>query len=174
MLLNDVKLLIRDVPDFPEKGIVFKDITPVLQSPEAFRSVVDLLCEPYQGVKVDSIAGIESRGFIFGAAMAMKLGCTFVPIRKKGKLPYSTLEESYSLEYGRATLEIHTDAVKKKEKVVVVDDLLATGGTACASANLLKKLDAEIVGISFMIELAFLGGKEKLKGYEINSLIKVD
>jgi len=174
MQLKEIEAIIRDIPDFPEKGIIFKDITPVLQSPEAFKTVIDMMCAPYRNKQIDAIAGIESRGFIFGAAMALELNCAFVPIRKKGKLPYKTIEKSYSLEYGTATIELHTDAVSKGDKVVIVDDLLATGGTAAAAIALVEKLEAEVVAVSFMIELVFLSGKDKLPEDIVSSLIKVN
>ena len=174
MQIKDIETIIRDIPDFPEKGIIFKDITPVLKNPEAFKTVINMMCEPYRNKQINGIAGIESRGFIFGSAMALELGCSFIPIRKKGKLPYKTIEESYSLEYGTATIEIHTDALSQGDKIVVVDDLLATGGTAAATVALIKKLGGEISGISFMIELAFLNGKDKLPADIVASLIKVD
>ena len=174
MQIKDIETMIRDIPDFPEKGIIFKDITPVLQSPEAFKSVINMMCEPYRNKNINAVAGIESRGFIFGSAMAVELGCSFIPIRKKGKLPYKTLEESYSLEYGTATIEIHTDALSQGDKIVVVDDLLATGGTAAAAAALIEKLGGKVSGISFMIELKFLNGKDKLAHGSVHSLIKVD
>lgn len=165
---------IRDVKDFPKPGIIFKDITPVLKSRELFAEVIDLMCEPYMENPPDYIAGIESRGFIFGAAMAYKLGCGVVPVRKKGKLPYDTLEASYDLEYGSAILEIHADALLKGDRVVIVDDLLATGGTAGAAIELVERLEAEVVGVDFLIELAFLSGREKIKNHKIKTLIVVD
>ena len=173
MKLKEIAKLMRDIPDFPKEGIIFKDITPILQSHEAFESLIDLLCEPYLDNPPDFVAGIESRGFIFGAAMALKLSCGFIPIRKKGKLPYETIEASYSLEYGTATLEIHTDALKKGESVVVVDDLLATGGTAAAGLKLLDALGANVVGIDFVVELCFLSGIDKLLADKVHTLIKI-
>jgi adenine phosphoribosyltransferase len=174
MGLDAVKAAIRDVPDFPKPGIIFKDITPILQSPALFADVVDMLCAPYADSPPDRIAAIESRGFIFGAAMAYKLGCGLVPVRKAGKLPYDTKSESYELEYGEATLEIHVDALEKGERVVIVDDLLATGGTAAATVKLVEGLGAEIAGVDFVIELAFLNGVERLDGLNVRALITVD
>ena len=165
---------IRDIKDFPKPGIIFKDITPILKSKELFAEVIDLMCAPYMDNPPDYIVAIESRGFIFGSAMAYKLGCGVVPVRKKGKLPYETLEASYDLEYGSATLEIHTDALKATDRVVILDDLLATGGTAGAAIELVKELGAEIIGVDFLIELAFLEGRNKISDYKINTLIVVD
>ncbi len=165
---------IRDIKDFPKPGIVFKDITPILKSSELFAEVIDLMCEPYMDNPPDYIVAIESRGFIFGSAMAYKLGCGVVPVRKKGKLPYDTYEASYNLEYGTATLEIHTDALKSSDRVVILDDLLATGGTAAAAVKLVNNLGAEILSIDFLIELAFLEGRKAIENYKINALIVVD
>ena len=174
MSVEKIEAAIRDIMDFPEPGIVFKDITPVLQSAELFAEVIDLMCKPYQDNPPDYIVAIESRGFIFGSAMAYKLGCGIVPVRKKGKLPYATHEVSYDLEYGTATVEIHTDALKENDRVVILDDLLATGGTAGAALKLAEELGADVIGIDFMIELAFLGGRKHFEGYKINSLIVVE
>ena len=174
MGIEKIESAIRDIKDFPKPGIIFKDITPILSSGELFKEVIDIMCEPYLENPPDFIVGIEARGFIFGAAMAYKLGCGTVLVRKKGKLPYQTYEESYELEYGTATLEMHIDALEKGNRVVVVDDLLATGGTVGATVNLIKKFDAEIIGIDFLVELLFLNGREKLAAYPINALIKVD
>ncbi len=173
MNIKDVENKIRDIVDFPEKGIVYKDITPLLQDPKIFEVIIDEMLKNYSGKTPDYIVGVESRGFIFGAVLASKLGCGFIPVRKKGKLPYNTIEESYDLEYGSATLEIHTDAVKKGDKVVIVDDLLATGGTVNATVKLLERLNSEIIGIEFLIELDFLNGREILNNYMVNSLINV-
>lgn len=172
MSIENIKKTIRDIPDFPKPGIIYKDITPILKDNTIFKEIIDLFIEKYKNNKPDYIVGVESRGFIFGAAMAYELGCGFIPVRKKGKLPYTTIEQSYSLEYGEATLEIHSDAVKKGEKVVIVDDLLATGGTVGATVVLLESLGAKIEAIEFLIELAFLDGKSNLKGHKINTLIK--
>ncbi|MCK4761334.1 MAG: adenine phosphoribosyltransferase [Candidatus Aminicenantes bacterium] len=163
---------IRDVPDFPEKGIVFKDITTLLKNTDAFKHVCDLMVEKYHDKEVDKIVGIESRGFIFGSVAAYLLGCGFVPARKPGKLPAETISEDYTLEYGKNTLEIHVDGIKPGEKVVIMDDLLATGGTARAVAKLVEKLKGEILGMEFLIELEFLKGIEKLPGYPVTSYIK--
>lgn len=173
MSIETITSVIRDIPDFPRPGIIFKDITPVLQDKEIFAEIIDLLCEPYLENPPDHIVAIESRGFIFGSPMAYKLGCGIVPVRKKGKLPFNTYEETYELEYGAATVEIHVDALQKGDRVVVIDDLLATGGTAAAAVNLIKKMNAEIIGIDFLLELSFLKGREKLAGFPVNSLIKV-
>jgi adenine phosphoribosyltransferase len=162
---------IRDIPDFPQPGILFKDITPVLSDPRLFAGSIDLLTEHFKPGSIDAVVGIDARGFIFAAAAAYKLQCGFVPVRKKGKLPYRTYEQSYDLEYGSNTIAIHTDAVKAGSRVVLVDDLLATGGTAGAAANLLQRLGANILEVTFLIELSFLKGRERLKGFPVRSLI---
>ena len=174
MSLGTINAAIRDVKDFPKKGIIFKDITPVLKSGKLFHEVVDIIASRYEKNKPDSFAAIESRGFIFGSALAYKLNCGLIPVRKKGKLPYKTIEESYALEYGTATLEIHEDAVRPGEKVVIIDDLLATGGTAGASAKLIERLGGEVAGFEFVIELGFLKGRSNLSKYNVNSIIVVD
>lgn len=163
---------IRDVPDFPKAGIIFKDITTLLDDAAAFKQAVDDLSNHYAGQKIDKIACMEARGFIFGAPLAYTLGTGLAIIRKPGKLPYKTHQLSYELEYGTDTLEIHQDAVLPGEKVLIIDDLLATGGTTWAVVELVKKLKGDIVGIGFLIELAFLNGRDKLEGYDIFSLIK--
>jgi adenine phosphoribosyltransferase len=163
---------IRDVPDFPKKGVVFKDITPVLRDPKLFNAAIDVLADRHIGSKLDAIVVIDARGFIFGSAMAYKLGCGIVPVRKKGKLPHKTVEEHYKLEYGEAVVEVHADALKKGDRVVLVDDLLATGGTAAAAAKLIKALGAKLVEIDFLIELTFLKGRNRLKGYPIYSAVQ--
>lgn len=168
----NLKKLIRDVPDFPKQGIVFKDITPLLKNPKGFKSAVNAMARKYKDRGIHNIVSMESRGFIFGAALALKLGCGFVPVRKKGKLPYKTLKEEYQLEYGTDILEIHEDAVCRDENILIVDDVLATGGTAKAVCSLIEKLGGKIVGLCFLAELSFLNPYEKLKGYEIFSLIK--
>ena len=168
----DLAAIIRDVPDFPEKGIIFKDITTLLKDKEALKYVIDRLVEKYRGKGIDQIVGIESRGFIFGGAAAYLLGCGFVPARKPGKLPAEKISESYTLEYGTNTLEIHSDAIREGDKVLVIDDLLATGGTAAAVAKLVERLKGQVVAIEFLIELEFLKGKDKLKGYTVNSYIQ--
>lgn len=169
--VHDLKNAIRNIPDFPKAGIQFKDITPVLADPHLFAASIDLLTENLDPGSVDAVVGIDARGFIFAAAAAVKLKAGFVPVRKKGKLPYSTYEQSYALEYGTNTIAIHTDAVKPGSRVVLIDDLLATGGTAEAAAELLKKIGANILEINFLIELSFLNGREKLKGFPLRSLI---
>lgn len=165
---------IRDIPDFPKPGIIFKDITPLLQNHSAFQKVIETFHERYKGVKLDAILGIESRGFLFGAPLAHQLGIGFVPIRKKGKLPYKTVEMSYDLEYGSATIEMHIDAIKKGSRVVVIDDLLATGGTANAACELVKKQGGLVHECAFVVELGFLNGREKMKGVNVVSLINYD
>lgn len=174
MSIENIVSVIRDIPDFPKPGIIFKDITPVLKDKDVFAEVIDLLCQSYINNAPDYIVAIESRGFIFGAPMACKLGCGLVLVRKKGKLPYETYEETYELEYGNATVEMHIDSLQKGNRVVVVDDLLATGGTAGAAAKLINKFDAEIIGVDFLMELSFLNGRDTLAGLPVNSLIKVD
>ena len=168
----DLRSVIRDVPDFPKKGIVFKDITTLLKDVEAFRQAVNELCAPYRGKKLDAIVGVESRGFIFGGAMAVDLGVGFVPARKPGKLPAEKVKEEYALEYGTDAVELHRDAIQKGMQVLVVDDLLATGGTAAATVRLVEKLGGTVMGIAFLIELSFLGGREKLKDVPIHVLIE--
>jgi len=162
---------IRNIPDFPKEGIQFKDITPVLADPRLFAGAIDQLTARFEPGMVDAVVGIDARGFIFAAAAAYRLKCGFVPVRKKGKLPFQTYEESYDLEYGSNTIAIHTDAVKSGSRVLLIDDLLATGGTAVAAANLLQRLDVKILELSFLIELSFLKGRERLKGYPVRSLV---
>lgn len=166
-----LKGVIRDVPDFPKAGIIFKDITPVLENKDAFKKVIDSLCERYSGKKIGAFVGIESRGFIFAAPLAYLLGASCVLVRKKGKLPYKTIEKSYSLEYGTATIEMHIDSVKKGEQVVVIDDLLATGGTASAACELVKQQGGKIHECAFVVELTFLNGRDKLNE-KVHSLVK--
>jgi adenine phosphoribosyltransferase len=163
---------IRAIEDFPKPGILFRDITTLLKDKDAFAGSIDQLAAHYKKEKIDFVAAMEARGFIFGATLAYKLGVGFVPVRKKGKLPAKTRSQTYTLEYGTDTLEIHEDALKSGDKVLIVDDLLATGGTAKAVADLVKQSGAEIIGIAFLIELADLKGIEKLKGYPVFSLIK--
>lgn len=170
--LEKLKAAIRDVPDFPKKGIIFKDITPVLKNGELFSIAVEKMVEPFKNKKIKSIVAIEARGFILGGAIAYILNCGMIPVRKTGKLPSKTYSVTYELEYGTDTLEIHTDAVNKGDRILLVDDLLATGGTAESVCKLIEKSGGEIAGISFLIELAFLKGREKLKNYPIFSLIK--
>jgi len=162
---------IRDVPDWPKEGILFRDITPLLADPKAFAAAIDALCTGFTEADIEYVAAVEARGFIFGAAVARKLGAGFVPIRKKDKLPFKTESVSYDLEYGTDTLEVHNDAVKKGAKVLMVDDLLATGGTMAAACKLIEKIGGQIVGISFLIELGDLAGREKLTGYRIKAVI---
>jgi len=169
----ELERYIRDVPDFPKEGIIFKDITPLLADAGALAEAVRLLAEPYQDAAVELVAGIESRGFIFGGAVARQLGAGFVPLRKPGKLPYKTVRREYALEYGTDAVEIHADAVRPGQKVLMVDDLLATGGTMAAACELVEGLGGEIVGVAFLIELCFLGGREKLPGRDIHTLIRV-
>src|SRR6267142_2000597 len=163
--LEKVKSFIRDVPDFPKPGIVFKDITPLLQSPEHFRATCEKLAGPFRKKGITHVASVESRGFIFGAPVAYLLNAGYIPIRKKGKLPHKTASQSYELEYGTDTLEIHADALDASSRVLLIDDVLATGGTAYASCQLISKLKAKVVGLSFVIELEFLHGREKLRCY---------
>jgi adenine phosphoribosyltransferase len=163
---------IRDVPNFPKEGILFKDITTLLQDANAFRQAVDVMAQTYQGKAVELVVGVESRGFIFGGALAYLLGAGFVPVRKEGKLPSQKISESYALEYGAAILEIHRDAIKPGQSVVIIDDLLATGGTARATARLVQQLGGKVVGISFLIELRFLKGAENLTEYNVVSHLK--
>lgn len=167
----EIAAAIRNVPDFPKPGIQFKDITPVLADGRLFDGAMNLLIEPYRNARVDKVVGIDARGFIFGAVAAIKLGAGFVPVRKKGKLPWNTHEQSYDLEYGSATVAVHVDAVKPGERVLLVDDLLATGGTAAAAMRLLEKLGAQVVGFDFLIELKFLDGRSKLAGHPVRALI---
>ena len=162
---------IRDVQDFPIPGIVFKDITPILGDHTLLQRSIDLLVETAGEQKIDKVVGIDARGFIFGAPAALALGAGFVPVRKKGKLPWKTYEEAYSLEYGENIVEIHQDAIRPGDKVLLIDDLLATGGTATAAVKLLEKLGADIVSVSFLIELSFLNGREKINQSNINSII---
>ncbi|MBN2347104.1 MAG: adenine phosphoribosyltransferase [Candidatus Aminicenantes bacterium] len=168
----DLEKIIRDVPDFPQKGIVFKDITPLLQDGAAFRLALNRMLKKYLEETVDKVLAVEARGFILGGVLAYKLGCGFVPARKPGKLPYRTIKEEYTLEYGSNALEVHEDAVKPGERVLIVDDLLATGGTALAAARLVERLGGEVAGIEFLIELDFLHGRDSLSGYRVNSLIR--
>jgi len=170
--LEILKSAVRDVPDFPKEGILFKDITPILRDGRLFSSAIENMLKPFRNEKIDSIVAIEARGFIFGGAMAHVLNCGIVPIRKSGKLPSETHSVDYELEYGTNTLEVHTDAVNRGDRVLLVDDLLATGGTVQGVCKLMEKSGGEIIGISFLIELSFLKGREKLKNYPIHSVIK--
>lgn len=169
---GELKNSIRSVPDFPKKGIMFRDITTLIRDGELFRASVDALCDWCRDKGIDAVVCMESRGFIFGSAIAYALGAGVVPVRKKGKLPHKTFRAEYELEYGTDSLEIHQDAFPRGSTVLIVDDLLATGGTAEATARLVKNLDAKIAGIVFVIELSFLKGREKLKGYDVHSLVQ--
>jgi adenine phosphoribosyltransferase len=163
--------LIRDVPDFPIEGILFKDITTLIRDGDAFQEVIDWMLDQYADSNVDSVVAIEARGYIFGAPLAYQLGAGFVPIRKPGKLPAKTVRESYELEYGTNSLEIHEDGIEPGQRVLVIDDLLATGGSARAAVNLVERLGGKIIGVAFLIELDFLHGRQKLEGYDVQSLI---
>jgi adenine phosphoribosyltransferase len=170
--VENLAALIREIPDFPEPGVVFKDITPVLADADAFAELVEALAAPYHDLGVSKVAGIEARGFTLATPVARLLHAGFIPIRKPGKLPYETVRESYSLEYGTDSLEIHTDAVHVGERVLVVDDVIATGGTAAAAIRLLKGIGAEVVGFSVFIELVFLDGNQMLDGVPLNALVR--
>lgn len=163
---------VRDIPDFPVKGVIFKDITPLLSDMNLYNKIIDTIVNQYKDKNITKIAGLESRGFLFGISIAQKLNIPFIPIRKKGKLPYKTISTTYSLEYGTATIEMHIDAVNEKDNVLIVDDLLATGGTAYAAVELVKKLNANVVGCAFVIELTFLNGKDKLKDIAYSSIVQ--
>ena len=165
--------LLRDVPDFPEPGVLFKDITPLIGDGAALAAVARVMAEPYRDAGLTSVVGLEARGFIFGTAVALELGVGFVPVRKAGKLPAQTVSLDYSLEYGTATIEIHEDAVLARERVVVVDDVLATGGTAAAAVELLEQVGAEVVAVDVVVELAALRGRERLEGREVTALLTV-
>ncbi len=165
---------IRNIPDFPKKGILFRDVTTLIQNREAFKKSVDLLAKKYKGKGFDKVVGVEARGFIFGATVAHKIGAGFVPVRKKGKLPFKTISATYELEYGTDTLEMHQDAIRPGEKILIIDDLLATGGTVKAVTDLVKQLGGKIGAIAFVIELVDLKGKEKLKDYPVFSLVKFE
>lgn len=171
MDIKEIAGLIRDVPDFPKPGILFKDITTLISNAEGFRAVMDLLIERYRDKGIDKIVGIESRGFVFAGPLAYELGCGVQLMRKPGKLPYDKISASYELEYGTATLELHVDAIKPGEKVLIIDDLLATGGTIDAAASLIEKLDGELIECAFVIELDFLNGREKIGDRPVFSLI---
>ena len=170
--MEDLKQHIRDIPGFPKEGIIFHDITPLLQNAKAFEAAIDQMAELLKGKEIDYLVGIEARGFIFASALAMKLECGLVVVRKPGKLPYVTINASYDLEYGSDTLEVHRDAIHEGSKVVIVDDLLATGGTAAATGDLVKQLGGEVLGYCFLVELTALGGDKKLAPDEVWSLLK--
>ncbi len=169
--MERLKSKIRDIPDFPKPGIIFKDITPLVKDPAALRLAVHQLLHPFLGRDITAVAGMEARGFIFGSLVAWELGIPFVPLRKPGKLPYDVQSVSYDLEYGSAELQVHIDAFDENDKVLLIDDLLATGGTAKASCELIEKLGAKVVACAFVVELDFLQGREKLQDYEVHSLL---
>jgi adenine phosphoribosyltransferase len=169
--MNELKKLIREVPDWPKPGILFYDLTTLLKDKQGFRTLIEKLCEHYQGKHIDVVAGIEARGFIFAPALAYRLGAGFVPVRKPKKLPAKTTSVTYALEYGTDSLEIHEDAVQRGQKVLVCDDLLATGGTAAATVKLVRQLGGEVVGCGFAVELSFLNGRSKLPGIDVFALI---
>ena len=171
MQANDLRSYIRDVPDWPKEGILFRDITPLLENGQALSAAIDYFCGDFTGADIDYVAAVEARGFIFGPAVAERLGVGFIPVRKKGKLPFETESVTYDLEYGTDTLEVHRDAIQQGHRVLMIDDLLATGGTMKAACELIEKIGGEIAGINFLIELGGLGGREKLIGYKVDSLI---
>ncbi len=170
----NLKETIRSISDWPIKGVIFRDLTTLMQNPQAFQDSCDILYNRYKDQDIDKIVGIDARGFVFGAVLAYKLGIGFVPVRKKGKLPFSTIEETYSLEYGTDTLEIHEDAVQKGEKVIIVDDLIATGGTIGATVKLVKKLGADILECAFIVELPDLKGRSQIQGCKVYSITKFE
>lgn len=172
----DFSAVVRSIPDYPKKGIIFRDITTLLGNAQAFRRAVDELVQPYAGLRIDKVAGIEARGFILGGAVAHQLSIPFVPVRKKGKLPWKTIGEDYELEYGTDRVEIHLDAVQKGENILVVDDLIATGGTALAAIKLIEGAGAQVVGASFVIDLPDLGGADKIRalGKEVKTLVSFE
>jgi adenine phosphoribosyltransferase len=168
----DLKKYIRNIPDFPQKGIMFKDITTLLKEPAVFKYTVDAIVDRYKNKNISKVVSVEARGYIFGGAIAYNLNCGFIPVRKPGKLPAETISMEYTLEYGKNTIEIHKDAINNSERILVFDDLLATGGTVLATCQLIKKLGGEIIGCAFLINLTYLNGAEKLKGYNVFSLIE--
>ncbi len=170
--MEQLKAAIREVPDWPKKGILFYDVTTLLKNPACFRKAVDALIEPYRDKNVDIVLGIEARGFIFAPTVAYALSAGFVPVRKPGKLPAETLRVEYELEYGTDSLEIHRDAIQPGQRVLIVDDLIATGGTARAVAEMTRKMGGTVVGLAFLVELEFLHGRDKLTGYELTSILK--
>ena len=172
--MSQLEDLIRDIPDFPEEGVVFKDITPVLADPAAFAALIDAMSEPYADKGITKVAGIEARGFTLATPVADRIGAGFIPLRKPGKLPYETVKEEYELEYGIDALEVHIDAVLEGEKVLLVDDVIATGGTAKAAIQLLRHVGADVIGFSVFIELAFLGGIEKIDNVPLHALLRYD
>ncbi len=172
--MPDIKKAIRTIPDWPAKGVMFRDITTLLQDPAAFREAVDRFYDRYKPMKIDTIVGIDARGLIFGAPLAYKLETPFVPVRKKGKLPYKTVSQSYALEYGQDSIEIHEDAIKKGDRVVIVDDLIATGGTIKAAIQLVEKLGGQVIECAFVVDLPDLKGKEKIRQYSIFTLVEFE
>ena len=172
MSAEELRAKIREVPDFPKPGILFYDITTLLKDPEAFRAAIDAMLQPYEGEKVDVVVGMESRGFIFSAPMAYKLNAGLVPVRKLGKLPAETITVEYALEYGSNTLEIHRDAIMPGQRVLIVDDLLATGGTVNGTIELVERLKGEVVGLAFLVELEFLNGRDRLEGRRVTSVVQ--
>ena len=170
----DFKKYIREVPDWPKSGVNFKDITTLLENKEIFKVMIDKMCEPYKGMQIDKVVAIDARGFLLASVMAYKLGVGVSLVRKKGKLPFKTKEREYTLEYASEIIEMHEDTIKPNEKVVIVDDLVATGGTILATCELVEEMGGEIVGISFVIDLPFLGGSEKLKKYDLHYLVSYD
>jgi adenine phosphoribosyltransferase len=172
MLTIDLKQMIRSVPDFPKPGINFFDITTLLKEPAGLKATIEALSAPYADARIDAVVGIESRGFILGSAVAQQLGAGFVPVRKPGKLPAKAIKEVYELEYGKDAIEIHADAIEKGERVLIVDDVLATGGTAAATTRLVKQLGGQLQGLAFLIELTFLNGKSKLTGENVFSVLQ--
>jgi adenine phosphoribosyltransferase len=171
---DEIKSIIRSVPDFPKKGIMFRDITPLLRDAAIFRRIIQELADRFKGVRIDGILGIEARGFIIASALAHMLQIPFIPARKLGKLPWKTVKETYTLEYGQDGLEIHADAIRKGENILIIDDLLATGGTAAAAARLVEKVGGSIAGIGFIVELSYLKGQDKIKEYRTISLSRYD
>ena len=172
MSVEDLRTKIREIPDFPKPGILFYDITTLLKEAGAYREAIDLMLEPYRAIGVEVVVGMESRGFIFSAAMAYQLNAGLVPVRKLGKLPAETFTVEYALEYGSNTLEIHRDAIKPGQNVLIVDDLLATGGTVRGTIELVERLRGKVVGLGFLVELEFLNGRERLQGYNVTSVIR--
>ena len=170
--MNELKTRIRHVPDFPKQGILFYDVTTLLRDPQGFRLTIDAMSDPYRGSGISLVVGVESRGFILGAAVADRLGAGFVPVRKVGKLPHTTIRVSYALEYGSDVLEMHNDAIEQGQKVLIVDDLLATGGTARATVDLVRQLGGDVHGVSFLIELLALNGREKLAGENVRAVLQ--
>lgn len=172
--MDSLKKMIREIPDFPKPGILFYDITTLLKNPKGLKQVINRMSEEFAGTKIDAVIGVEARGFIFAPALAYHIGAGFIPVRKPNKLPAATESISYTLEYGEDTLEIHQDAIQPGQRILIADDLLATGGTASAVVKLAEKMGAEVVGLSFVIELSFLNGREPLSNYHVVSLLKYD